>query len=415
MSAIGDSEPIFYVLVQPQGKTEKDRIDTTDSVLSFEFEEDEKKTDQLKLTIDNWDLSHFDNPIWRQGNIVIVTWGYPGKMAPKRECVIQKVEGSLQITVTAQSRAILMNKDVKVRTFENVKRSDVVTKIAKEYGLTPDQIFVDETATTFEHIAQTRESDAQLIKRLATAEHFEFYWDFSGLHFHPRRMGQKPLRVLQYYLPPDVGDIISFNVESDPFAKPTTVTTKGRDPVKKSDVTGKGSDADTNRIALVAPDTGIVTFKANTDQKTVVPTTETSSTQAKKEADGQFKRASQVNVKLAIEMVGDPFVIAKSVIDVRGISKKLSGLYYINAASHKIDSGGYHLSLKTTTDGTHGHTQDLLASNKKPTPSKAQVNPAKPGEKQDPNATTPHVVVDPSSGTTAIKYTDNSSPPKGAH
>lgn len=405
--SLRDNEPIFYVVVVPSGGTEE-RIDATTMVLSFEYEEDEKKTDQLKLTIDNWDLSHFDNPVWRQGNKVIVTWGYPGKMAPLRECIIQKVEGSTQITVTAQAKSLLMNRDVKNKTYENTRRSEIVHAIAKDYGFGDDQRFIEETETLYEGITQAQQTDAQFLKRLADAEHFEFYVDFSGLHWHPRKMGQKPLRVMQYYLPPDVGDIITFNVDSDPFAKPTQVTTKGRDPIKKADVSGTGNEQETKRIALVSPDTGVVGVKEVTEQKAVQPTTETSSSQAKKEADGAFKRSAQAAVKLSMECVGDPLVIAKSVLDVRGISKRLSGLYYINTASHKIDSGGYKMSLKVTTDSTSGHTEDLLktpGAAKKP--SKATPNPAKPGESKDPNEATPHVTVDPTTGGTATRYSPN--------
>ena len=57
----------------------------------MEYQDSEKKADQLKLTVDNWDLSNFDNPVWRAGNKVTITWGYPGRMSPVRECVIQKV------------------------------------------------------------------------------------------------------------------------------------------------------------------------------------------------------------------------------------------------------------------------------------------------------------------------------------
>lgn len=401
-----DTSPIFYVLVQEAGKTDTQRVDTTDVVLSLEFDEDEKKADQLKLVIDNWDLSHFDLPVWRQGNKVIVTWGYPGRLAPSRECVIQKVEGSTQITVTALSKALLLNKDVKVKTYENTRRSEIVHAIAKDYGFGEDRRFIEDTETVYEHISQARQTDAAFLKRLADAEHFEFYVDFSGLHWHPRKMGQKPLRVMQYYLPPDVGDILSFNVESDPFAKPTQVTAKGRSPEDKAPLEGKGSEATTERIALVAPDTGVVGAFSPVEQRLIHPTTETDAAQAKKQADGAFKRAKQALVKLSMECVGDPLVIAKSVLDIRGISKRLSGLYYVNAASHKIGSGGYTMSLKLSTDGTGGHSQNLLSQPKAPT--KAKPNPAKPGEQADPGATTGHAAVDPTTGKVgAVRYSQN--------
>ncbi len=410
--SLSDSSPVYFVQIQPEGKGENFRVDTTDEVTSFEFEDDEKKADKLTLEVDNFDLSNFDNPVWKPGNKLIVTWGYPGHMAPSRECIIQKVTGSTKLKIEALSKAILMNKDIKNRTFENTTRGDVVRGIAYDHGYEFNHQDIEDTETVYEHITQARMSDAQFIKKLADAEHFEFYVDFDGIHWHSRRLGQKPLRVLQYYLPPDVGDIISFDVENNIFAKPAKVVAKSRDPLKKTTGEGEASDSKTERTALqpktelIDPATGEITFQKNVASSETRPTTETDAKQVKKEADGAFKRAALTAVQLTVEMVGDPGICAKSVIEVRGISKRLSGLYYVKTAKHKIDSGGYKLSLKCQTDGTHGHSENLLnegtATKKKPA-SKATPNDQKGGA-SDPNASTKIERVNPTDGTSYTEY-----------
>jgi hypothetical protein len=40
------------------------------------------------------------------------------------------------------------------------------------------------------------------------------------------------------------------------------------------------------------------------------------------------------------------------VVEVRGISRLLSGKYYVNEAKHVISSSGYVVELKLTRDGT---------------------------------------------------------------
>ena len=77
------TEPVFYVKVAPEGEG-AERVDLSHKVLSFVFEDSEKKADKLLLTVDNWDLKNFDDPVWRKGNILEVSWGYPGDMAPAR-------------------------------------------------------------------------------------------------------------------------------------------------------------------------------------------------------------------------------------------------------------------------------------------------------------------------------------------
>ncbi len=373
--------PVFYVLVQPAGKGEAERVDASLQVLSLEFLDNEKTADVLTLTVDNFDLSNFDNPIFKTGNTLIASWGYPGRMSPARECVIQKVTGSTTITVTAQAKSVLMNKTTKSKSYENTTRSEIVFAIAKEYGFGLDKCDITETTHVYETILQAGLTDAQFVKRLADLEHFEFFVDFDGFHWHPRRLGQRPLRKLQYFLPPDVGDILSFNVENDIFAKPAQVVAKGRDPLKKADVSGEGSNAKTERDALsqmvemVDPKTGLSTLQVSTGGSDLRTTNETTADGAKRAADGAYKRSVATTVKLTMELVGDPLIVAKSVIDVRGISKRLSGLYYITEARHRLDSGGYKLSLKAQTDGTNGHSEDIVGSTKS-----SNVGPGRSGE-----------------------------------
>lgn len=417
MSYTDGEAAVFYVLVERIGSGVATRIDATDLITALEYEDTEKKSDKLTLTIDNWDLSNFDDPIWKPGNKVIATWGYPGHMAPARECIIQKVTGSTVLKVEAQSKAMLMNKQTQSKTYENTRRSEIVHAIAKDYGFGENARFIQDTEETHECIVQARATDAQFIKRLADLEGFEFYVAYDGLHWHERQMGQKPLRLLQYYLPPSVGDIVSFDVENDIFAKPKKVTKKGRDPLNKKDLAGEGSDGTTERDAAKPPEPGLLDSlfgdtgtqkptaapgtpvdpnaeglppgaayvaeeKINeqggelTDFTDFVPTTEVSPTQVKKEADGKFKRAVQATVKLTVEMVGDPGIFKGTVLDIQGISRRLSGLYYVNQVNHVVDSGGFKLKIKCSTDGTGGKSVNLLTEDKKK--SKAKVNDKKP-------------------------------------
>jgi phage protein D len=388
--------PVFFVSVRQEGRTEEERLDfdLTNRVLAFSYEDSEKKTDLLKLEVDNWDLANFDDPIWKPGNTLIVSWGYAGNMAPTRECVIQKVMGATKLTVEAQGKTVLINKETKSTTWPNRTRSSVVEELAIAAGYESEKVrFIEQTTEVFDTITQSRQTDAQFIKRLADLEGFEFFIDHSGFHWHPRRFDKAPIRVLQWYLPPDVGDVISFNVETDIFAKPAEVTTKGRDPLNKLPITATGADNATNRAALgpIAPIVGASAsaaavgaaiaaggaavsglFSTAVASAMVLPTTETSIKQAKREADGAYRRSVQSTVKLTLELVGDPGIIAKSVVEVRGISKRLSGLYYVTDATHSISSSGYKLTLKCQSDGTHGHVEDIAKLSI--TESKASVN-----------------------------------------
>ena len=57
------SEPCFYVKVSPEGGS-SERVDLSEKVLSFQFDYSDKKAYKLVLTVDNWDLANFDDPVW---------------------------------------------------------------------------------------------------------------------------------------------------------------------------------------------------------------------------------------------------------------------------------------------------------------------------------------------------------------
>ena len=151
-------------------------------MIDFSFEDREKGTDRLKLTVDNFDLIQFDDPLFETGQFLQVTWGVGGTVAPLHKMVIKKVTGARQLTVEAQNKSVVMDSVRKRRRFENVTRSQVARKIATEYKFrNPD---VQETEEVFEEITQSNISDAQFLRKLAHLEGFQFYLDSSGLHWH---------------------------------------------------------------------------------------------------------------------------------------------------------------------------------------------------------------------------------------
>lgn len=395
------TEPTFFVRVAPEGAGTA-RVDLSERVVSFAYEDSERKADKLVLSVDNWDLSNFDDPVWKKGNILEVSWGYPGDMAPARECVIQKVTGFQQLSVEAHAKSVLMNKLARCRTFENVRRSDVAKQIAQENGYGDALQDIEDTEHVLPLVTQARMTDAQLLRRLADREGFEFYVDFDGLHFHQRRLGQKPIRALRWFTAPELGEVLSIHVENDVTAKPGAVNVRGRDPLAKTDIDQHGTNADTQRdslapvIELVDPETGATRLERRNVSEAVHPTAEHSDGTAKREADARYRRAQHSTVALKATVLGDPSLLAKTVVELQGISQRLSGKYYVKEAKHKIDGSGYTVELTCLRDGT----SELGGA-----PSKGKTNPSTAAD-NDPGALRPVEVVDPETGQTRFEYRD---------
>lgn len=344
----------------PKG-SDGDRIDVSDLVLEMTVEDDEAKDDKLTLSINNPDLSLFDSPRWRKGMILEAAWGWPGNMAPAREFVIDKVGGGRVMKVEASGKESILHKRVKCRTFKNARRSEVVSEIANSYGFSTD--FIQYTPDVQEQITQARMTDAQLVRDLADREGFEWWIDYDGWHWHPRQLQQRPIFRFVYFDPdptdPNRGNVISFNVEEGVDAtKPGLVRVEGLDLLTKKKYSETASNA-TQRSTLApmqdsyGPDDPSQAGEPLVEQlvtELVLPSVERTSAEAKRYAEGAWKRAQVAQVEATMVAWGVPNLVAKSVVLIEGIGPTLSGLYYVTNVKHATKAP-YLMTLKVARDG----------------------------------------------------------------
>lgn len=392
--------PIYYVRVEVQGTGQPQPVDLTDRCLTFKFEEDEGKADKLTLTVNNYDLSNFDDPIWRKGNLIETSWGYPGQMTPARTCLIQSVKGARVLTVESLAKSIAMHKVHQMRTFRNVTRAQVVQQVAELNGYSGSRVHVDDTGVVYETVTQNRETDASFLMRLAKREGFQFWVDFDGLHWHKRRLGQQPLR--EFVWRDGVGDMLDFNVDNDVTAKPASVTLQGRDPLSKSDIGVTGDNSSVARTGLapdlevVDPRTGSTTQQANSGQAVIAHTSEASAAGAQRQANGHYANSLLTTVEMTIDAIGDPDVVAKTLITVKNV-RSLSGNYYVKGVTTEIGGSDYKMKLKVKRDGR----TSLYPP--------GQRNDAKQNSQQagDGSGLQPREVVDPRTGQTVTEWVDS--------
>jgi hypothetical protein len=133
----------------------------------------------------------------------------------------------------------------------------------------------------------------------------------------------------------------------------------------------------------------------------VRPSNAKSDAEAAREAKGVFTRTQQAAVMLTITMVGDASIVAKSIVEVSGLGKRLSGRYYVTDANHKLGSG-YTLSLKMKADGTNAAGSQGAG---KPNVKKADETKAQPAG-SPPAPLQPKLVIDPRSGEEKTVYQD---------
>jgi phage protein D len=243
------SPQVFVQVTDGRGNSER-ITDQSHRIQSFTFTDSDKKADKISLRVDNFDLSNFDDQLWKHGNLLRVSWGYPGNLSPPRECVIDKVSGGTSLNVEAHAKSVLLDRVVKSRVFENVKRSDVARQIAQENGYAGQFLHIEDTEICMPCITQAKMTDARFLTRLAHQEGFTFFVDFDGFHFHERKLDQRPYRKYVYYTD-NRGDILSLSMEHNISARYGRSSVKGRDPLTRENVEEVADNkTDTDRAVL---------------------------------------------------------------------------------------------------------------------------------------------------------------------
>ncbi len=379
-------------------------LDLAGRIIGFTFEDAEKKADKVSLQLDNFDLALFDREDLLGGAVLEVSWGYPGNMSVPRRVVIKKLKGFATLTVEGQALSALMNREAKTRSWENITRSEVARQVAEEHGYEGQFIDANDTEEKLDVINQTAETDARFLRRLAAREELEFYVDDGGFHFHERRQNAAPTHVFTWYADPGRGDVLSVNVESDLVRRAGRVSVRGRDPLQRTTVEASTTSASADRstisevIEVVDPETGATSLETRNATASVQPTSVTNASRAQRESEARFRRAERETVKLSLQVVGDPTLHAKSIVEVRGISSLLSGKYYVNEIKHVISSSGYVCELKLTRDGTGRRARAVAQSQRSQGGSRNTSQPRTDSEM------TQVEVVDPETGATRIEY-----------
>jgi uncharacterized protein len=383
-------------------------VDVSDKILSFRFEDEERKADRLEITLDNHDLVEFDNPAWKHGGILEVSWGYPGHMSPPRRVVIRKTSGGRELKVEALGLEMLMHTAKTLKVYQNKTLFELVTEVSKKYSSVvnayndsdePDCISQSAKQVKLAHVSQSAQTDAQLISKLAKKYGYVFYIDHQGVHFKPRDEVYKkaPTKILTWFN--GDGEWLDFSYENDGAEKASKVVEKGIDPLNQKAFQAEGSDDATKRSGLaprvreIPQATGEQILTDRTPQEyidskdkatagqaqsggdnkflsaiselvDVSPAGTTNPLDAKAKADGKYKKRQGHKHELSGKLIGDPKFLAKSIIQVEGLGRRLSGKWAVKKVEHTIDSGGYLCDFKAERDGDHGYGQKGEANSK---------------------------------------------------
>ena len=380
-------------------------IDLTRRVLRFTYEDRDDAVDKVTVQLANPDLLLLDRRDVLGGAVWQVSWGLGGAMTRPRHMTVRTVRGVEVLTVEGHARHIAMDQIARSRAFRGMTRAEVMRQVAAEHGFQGPFAQIADTDEALESILQVAETDARFLRRLAQLENFTFSLDEERLVIGPAASLSEPVRVFQWRPGTSDGDVVSLNVESNLALVVGQVVLRGRDPREKKTVTATATRTPDEAAGMrqwfdsVDGETGHTRVEERGAIAATVlqPTTVTSARAVDRKATARLRELDADAVKLTMQVLGDPTLRPRQVIELRGASQRLSGRYLVRTARHQISGDGYatELAVRRLVGGEGASVQSggaRAAARATATGSSSASSPTRPSAPSD--------LIDPESGHT---------------
>ncbi|MCX6045117.1 MAG: VgrG-related protein [Chloroflexi bacterium] len=237
-------------------------------------------------------------------------------------------------------------REIKSKTYLNVKDSDLANQFAAAYGLKTD---IETTPTVYDHLYQHNQSDLQFLMQRAWRIGYECFVDSNKLVFR-RPSTQKPGLTLAWGT-----ELLSFSPRMTLAEQVENVIVKGWDVQTKSAIIGQ---ADQGRlypqIDEIANDQRDGKNWSQTVSKgsklVIVNQPVVSQAEAQILAEARLDEISGVFVEAEGTAFRRPDVRAGQTVKLTGLGKRFSGAYLVTSANHVYTSGGFKTNF--TVSGT---------------------------------------------------------------
>jgi phage protein D len=232
----------------------------------------------------------------------------------------------------------------KVRTFQQVTASDMVSKVASEAGLSAD---VTNTDVTHEFFQQSAETDWDFVARLARMHDYRFYVDDQTLHFEPPAGEGAPVTLTWQ------DNLISFRPRVSGVQQVQTVNVRAWDPKNKQAVTGNASSGTPTSQAGVTRSSVANDLGGGTTM--LVDRVAANNGEANALAKSALNSRADAYLEAEGTAFGDPKVRAGSTVEIKGVGTKLGGKYVITSSTHTYKGkSGYQTTFQISGRSERG-------------------------------------------------------------
>ena len=360
--------PDFSIKMAPAGSSGQMRDLLTGralDILSVSITETVNRADTFSFTLrsshkqlerfpNGNDLLWIDDQSLQLGTEVTIELGYLGNRAVKMVGTVRAVNisftdsGLITLRVDGQSLYAKMFDKRRRKPFADNTDSAIASAIASELGLSPRV-----KATTVEYpTVSNRDSDlASILQARAERLYYELTVKEKTLYFEPPPYIDNNRAALQLKWGES---LLNFSPRINMNGMPTSVE------VRNSRTSHGGStkpivakiDAGSVKACLgsrsgpqIAKDLGRQKVILSNDQKVTTPE------DAKAVAIATLRRHAIQFIEGQAATIGDPQLVSRKVIELQGLGRQLTGLYYVTSTTHSIDGGGYRTNFQVNRDG----------------------------------------------------------------
>jgi phage protein D len=255
-----------------------------------------------------------------------------------------------RLEVWGMDATVLMDRADRLKDWPNKKDSDIATETFQHYSLTAqvtdtDVIHDEEVSTIIQ-----RETDIQLLKRLALRNGFECFVDGDTGYFRPPAVDDSPQPLLAVQAG-DTTNVIRLSLEVDALA-PANVAMFQIDHV-----TGEVLDAsaDTSGETALGANPSASFLAAGMDPGLVYigQTVTTGSPEMTALCQGLYDQGEWFVTgegEVAANQYGS-ILTPRSTVTIAGIGETHSGVYYVTHVTHRFTADGYRQVFRVKRNG----------------------------------------------------------------
>lgn len=254
--------------------------------------------------------------------------------------------GSPELSISGYDHGFPLNNGRKSRTWTKQRDSDAVREIASYNNLNSA---IETTKEEHPQIEQNQESDWQFLQKLAKRNHFELYVDEQKrLHFAPPNDKANAVLELVYG-----SGLLSFKPQANLAGQVSKVEVYGWDRKAKKEIIGTAEAGQESGLNGTSPGQFLNSFGADPKKMPVLRIRQPVFTQS--EANQRAKAALNDKAKKFLtgeaESIGLPELRPDRNVALKNLGTMFSKTYYIEQATHKVDSGGYRTRFKVKEPG----------------------------------------------------------------